>query len=214
MKTAALLLLLFSLAACSADTSQSVHPPPRDAVPSPSAELAPQDRDFIESAAQGGNAEIAIGTLARLDGRTSDPAIAAYGTMMVTDHSAANKRLAAIAAAKHIVLPQSLGAHQASFDRIQDKRFETFDQEFARIMVNDHQQAILLFRSEAAGGADPDLRAFAAESLPTLEAHLAQAMALAASVQGNIPDASQAPADDDLTKEKDPRPEPAVSDVK
>jgi len=46
-------------------------------------------------------------------------------------------------------------------------------------MIEDHQQAEELFRSEAMNGADADLKAFAAATLPTIEAHLAAAQALA-----------------------------------
>lgn len=206
MRTERVMILLFLLlAACSPDTSQTAHPPPRDRSASPSADLAPQDREFIERAAQGSHAEVAIGGLTQLDGRTKSAAVAAFGRRMMVDHSASTAKLAAIAAARKITLPTSLGEHQAAFDRIQDKRFAPFDAEFARIMVNDHHQAILLFRGEASGGVDPDLKAFAAASLPTLESHLAEAQALARSIEGNIPETSQAPKDEDLTKEEDPR---------
>jgi putative membrane protein len=200
----AIFLLALSFA-CTPDTSQIAPPPPRDRSARRAVELAPQDRDFLERAAQGGNAEVAIGALTQIDGRTRNAAVAAFGRMMVTDHSASNAKLTALAGRRNIVLPTSLGEHQAAFDRIQDKRLEAFDAEFVRIMVDDHHQAILLYRSEASGGVDPHLKAFAAATLPALEAHLTQAQALAASVQGNIPDDSQAPEDEDLTKEEDPR---------
>jgi predicted outer membrane protein len=35
-----------------------------------------------------------------------------------------------------------------------------------------HREAISLYRAQAAGGADPDLRQFAKEQLPHLEHHL------------------------------------------
>jgi putative membrane protein len=166
----ALLIALLLLASCSPDTSQQAHPQPRAEL-APSAALPSQDRDFLERAAEGSNAEIAMGALA--DPRSSRPDVISFGHMMVTDHSAANAQLAAIAAAHRISLPTSLGEHQQNFDRIVDLKREDFDREFKRAMVGDHQEAVELFRAEAANGTDAALKAFAAATLPKIEAHLA-----------------------------------------
>jgi len=39
-------------------------------------------------------------------------------------------------------------------------------------MALDHKQTIALFRRESRSGNDPDLKAYAAKTLPTLEEHL------------------------------------------
>lgn len=170
------LLLALLLAACSPNIEQEAHP--RRAGSPPAPVLAPQDRDFLERAAEGSNAEIAIGRL--VETRAASPAVKAFGRMMVADHSAINARLAAIATRHRIVLPSSLGEHQAGYDRVVDRRLEDFDREFVKVMNEDHDQARELFRSEASGGYDPALKAFAAETLPTIEAHLTHAKAMAA----------------------------------
>lgn len=176
----ALLSLMLLMVACSPDTSQHAHPQPRSE-PAPSADLASQDRDFIERATEGGNGELSMGAL--VDGRSLRADVIAFGHMMVADHSAANAQLAAIAAAKHIALPTSLGEHQQNFDRIVDLKHDDFDRQFKRVMIDDHQDAVQLFRSEAEGGVDPALKAFAAATLPKIEAHLAQAKALSPPVE-------------------------------
>jgi putative membrane protein len=168
--------LLLILGRCSADVAQQVHPKGRDASPTPSASLSSQDREFIEQAAEGNRAEVAIGAL--VDGRALRPEVAAFGHMMVNDHSAANEQLAAIAVAHHIALPTSLGEHQAGFDRVVDRQLDPFDRELMRVMLGDHQEAVELFRSEASGGTDPQLKAFASARLPMIESHLRQAAAL------------------------------------
>jgi putative membrane protein len=179
MKTLAVASVLL-LIACSPDTAQQPHPKPR-AESSPSVPLASQDRDFIERAAEGGNAEIAMGALA--DSHALRPDVIAFGRMMVTDHSAANAQLADLARARKISLPTSLGEHQQNFDRIVDLRRDSFDREFKRVMIGDHQDAVQLFRSEAETGVDPGLKAFAAATLGKIEAHLAQAKALSVSTE-------------------------------
>jgi putative membrane protein len=170
LAAAAMLLL----AACTADTSQHAHPRPPQKPPSPV--LAPQDRDFLEHAAQGSNAEVAMGRL--VDSRATRPDVIAFGRAMVTDHTAINRRLAAIAARYPIILPTSLGDHQASYDRVVDLRRDEFDREFSQAMIEDHDMAVQLFREEASGGHDPALRAFAAQTLPLIQAHLQHAKAL------------------------------------
>jgi putative membrane protein len=179
MRTAVLLLSLL-LAACSPDTAQQPHPRPRSE-PAPSASLASQDRDFLERAAEGGNAEISMGALA--DRHSLRPDVIAFGHMMVTDHSAANAQLAALAAARKISLPTGLGEHQQNFDRLVDLSRDPFDREFKRVMIADHQEAAELFRTEAETGVDPALKAFAAATLPKIETHLAQAKTLPISTQ-------------------------------
>jgi putative membrane protein len=47
-----------------------------------------------------------------------------------------------------------------------------FDRAYIQHMVNDHEEDVKLFRTEAKHGKDPDLKRFAAHTLPTLEAHL------------------------------------------
>lgn len=106
------------------------------------------------------------------------PEVMGFGRMLIIDHSAANRNLAAIAATKHIALPTALGDNQASFDRLADLRQDPFDREFAKVMIEDHQMAAQLFRREAEGGSDPELKAFAASTLPMILAHLERAKAL------------------------------------
>jgi len=45
-------------------------------------------------------------------------------------------------------------------------------------MVKDHEEAVSLFDEEAKTGKDPELKAFAAKTLPTLKDHLKMAKAL------------------------------------
>lgn len=165
------------LAACSPDTAQQAHSRKGMSPTPPAPVLAPQDRDFLERAAEGSNAEITMGRL--VETHSKNPAVIAYGRRMVADHTAINQRLAAIAKQHHIALPTSLGEHQASYDRVVDLRREEFDQEFMQVMNEDHDMAAELFRGEASGGIDPSLKTFAAQTLPLIEAHLAHAKSMA-----------------------------------
>jgi putative membrane protein len=49
----------------------------------------------------------------------------------------------------------------------------SFDRSYASSMgVSAHEETIALFRKEAQQGKDPDVKAFATKTLPTLEHHL------------------------------------------
>lgn len=164
---------LVLLAACK--PLQEAHPNRTGSGPA-SSRLPLQDREFIERATEGNNGEIAIGRL--VEGRTTRADVLEYGHMMVREHTAANAQLGAIARTKNIVLPASLGAHQAGFDRVVNRRGDPFDEEFLRVMIADHHKAKLLYSSEASGGVDPQLRQYAATMLPKIDAHLTQAQAV------------------------------------
>jgi putative membrane protein len=170
-----LLLVLLVLGACSPNTEQRAHTIPSVEARMPV--LSPQDRDFLERAAEGSNAEIAMGVLAR--SHALRPEVSAFGERMIADHTAINQRLAAIARRHRTEPPTGLGENQASFDRVVDLYRKPFDDEYMRVMVDDHNAAFELFRSEASGGNDPELKSFAAQTLPAIAAHLEHAKTLA-----------------------------------
>jgi putative membrane protein len=50
-----------------------------------------------------------------------------------------------------------------------------FDKAFAEDMVSDHKKAVAAFEKAANNSKDPDVKAFAAKTLPTLKMHLSMA---------------------------------------
>ena len=63
-------------------------------------------------------------------------------------------------------------AQQKAADQISQRSGAAFDKSFLNQMALDHKQTIALFRRESRSGNDPDLKAYAAKTLPTLEEHL------------------------------------------
>jgi putative membrane protein len=95
---------------------------------------------------------------------------------MVTDHGKANTELAALAARKGIQLPQSLMAKHATVrDRFASLSGAEFDRAYMQEMVRDHNEDIAAFQREAQSGTDPDIKAWAARTLPMVRDHLALA---------------------------------------
>jgi len=139
------------------------------------------DSTFVAKASSGGLAEVKLGTLALR--KASDPSVKQFGRRMVTDHSKANKQLLAVARQagfkpKTTMLPE----HQAMADSLSDQSGKSFDQAYMTAMLKDHQEDVELFRQESQSGSSPQLKAFAAKTLPTLEQHLNMAQKAAAKV--------------------------------
>ena len=106
----------------------------------------------------------------------SNAAVKEFGQRMVDDHTKVNDELKSIAGRKSITLPAEMGAaEQAAYDRLSKLNGAAFDRAYMADMVKDHRADITEFRRESEHGADPDLKAFAAKTLPTLEEHLRKA---------------------------------------
>jgi putative membrane protein len=136
------------------------------------------DSGFYKQAAEGGMAEVEMGTLAQQKGL--NPRVKEFGAIMVKDHTAANQKLKAIAASKAIDLPTSPSVVQmAAKTKLEALSGEAFDKSYIRGMIKDHQEDIAMFKKEAASGQDPDAKAFAVATLPTLQAHLKSIQSIA-----------------------------------
>jgi putative membrane protein len=135
------------------------------------AELAAQDLAFAKKAAEGGLMEVQLGELAQQQAKGEQ--VVEFGQRMVQDHGQANEKLRAIAEEKGIQLPQELPEDaQQKYEELQQLSDAEFDQAYMDEMVKDHEKDIELFEQQADAGQDPDLRAFAEETLPTLREHL------------------------------------------
>jgi putative membrane protein len=140
------------------------------------------DASFYKKAAEGGMAEVELGKLAQDKSPTAS--VKEFGAMMVTDHSAANDKLKAIAAKKNIKLPTSPSVGQmATKTKLEVLSGDSFDKSYIKGMVEDHQEDIKEFQTEAISGHDADAKAYAAATLPTLKAHLKKIRTIA-SAQG------------------------------
>jgi putative membrane protein len=138
------------------------------------------DESFYKDATEGGLAEVEQGQLAADKGQSQ--AVKNFGSMMVHDHSAANEKLKGIAAKKGIDLPTSPGMMEmATRTKLQALSGDSFDKSYIKGMIKDHQDDIAAFEKEATTGQDPQAKAFAKATLPTLRAHLKKIQAIAAS---------------------------------
>ena len=134
------------------------------------------DEAWMMKAAKGGIAEVELGKLASEKGTTD--AVKHFGRRMVDDHGKANDELKTLAANKKVTLPSDISPEDKALrDRLTRLSGPAFDQAYIKAMVNDHVKDVNAFTMEAKSGADADVKAWAAKTLPTLEEHLKMARA-------------------------------------
>jgi len=139
------------------------------------AQLDKKDREFIEKAAAGGMLEVEAGKMAESKSQNAD--VKSFGNMLATDHAAANDELKALAQKKGVTVPASLPKkEQKMLDKMAGAK--NFDKEFIHDGVQDHKKDIKEFEKASKEAKDPDVKAFAAKTLPTLQKHLEKAEAI------------------------------------
>ena len=146
--------------------------------------MSSADRDFIMEAAMGGMMEVELGRVASQQG--SSDAVKQFGQRMVDDHSKANEELMSLASSKGITLPTTMDEkHHKDMMKLQAMTGADFDRAYSKMMLSDHKKDVSAFEKQSTKGADPDLKAFASKTLPTLQEHLQMAGALPGNQGGN-----------------------------
>jgi len=154
--------------------------------------IAAADRTFVMNAARGGMAEVEMGRVAA--SKATDADVKQFGQRMVDDHSKANDELKALAASKNVTLPAEPTAKQkADKARLDKLSGAAFDRAYMADMVMDHNKDVAEFQHAAATAADPDLKAWAAKTLPTLQDHQKSAKTINAKVHGSAAGTKAAP---------------------
>jgi putative membrane protein len=139
------------------------------------------DSKFVKEAAGGGLAEVEKGNLAK--SKASNDAVKQFGDRMVTDHSKANDELKSLASSKGWQLPTEMPPHEKSMHtQLSKLSGVAFDKAYISDMVRDHEKDVAAFKKCAANCSDPDLKAWAQKTVPTLEDHLKMAKDAASQV--------------------------------
>lgn len=134
--------------------------------------------DFVDSAAEGGIAEVVTGKLALEKSQNAE--VRKFAEQMVNDHTKVNQELMALAKRLNIDVPDEASLTDKARKMILDMREESFDRAYANNQVDAHEKTIELFKREAESSDKAELKAFAKEKLPALEHHLQDAKKLQA----------------------------------
>jgi putative membrane protein len=144
-------------------------------------QLRDADRAFTKMAASSGQAEIQLGKLAAERADRSE--VRDFAKRLEKDHTEANLQLLKILDAQRIDVSRDMTPYQETADRLSKLRGAEFDRAFLQQMAKDHEEAVAQFAAEAKEGHNPELKAYAAQQLPTLQDHLQLARDLAAKYQ-------------------------------
>jgi putative membrane protein len=133
--------------------------------------VSPEDKHFMSEAAEGGLAEVELGHLAAEKAATTK--VRDLGDRMVRDHSEANDKLKDIARRLGVNVPDHLSATEyAEKTKLSALSGDHFDRAYVNDMLKDHRQDLAEFRREARDGQNPEVKAFASQTLPILEERL------------------------------------------
>ena len=148
------------------------------AASAPGAPLGPADTYFVTQTSLGTPFQVDSGRLAEAKGTTQ--AIRSYAELMVSSHITVNNALLGILKSKAPVPPPTLlkAAYATMVSTLQHETGHSLDADYVRGQVNYQRANTALYQYEIENGTDPDLKAFAQETLPKIQDHLARALKL------------------------------------
>jgi putative membrane protein len=140
--------------------------------------VAPSTQDFVKEAATSDMFEIASSKLAV---ERSDAATKAFAQQMIQDHGKTTAELKGLVTSGKVkaTLPTDMtDAQKKMLDDLQAMKSDEFMEKYHSEQVDAHKDAVDLFERYGKEGEQPDLKAWAESTLPTLKHHLDMAKAL------------------------------------
>jgi putative membrane protein len=146
------------------------------------------DRDLMREIAYANLDEIEAGKLAQ--SKSKNDQVKSFAQKMIDDHTKAMGELQQLAQAKGVTLPTEPDVkHKAMMKKLSALSDAEFDRMYvAQGGVTDHRNTHRLLQRVQARAKDPDLKALAAKTIPTVDQHLT----LAQDLSGGKPGAKSA----------------------
>jgi putative membrane protein len=139
-------------------------------VPAYAQQAAVSGQEFVATAASSNKFEVQSSWMALKVSTNKD--VKSFAQEMVDDHKKAAKGLKAAASAEKIEFPKATNdKDKALLAALKGKRAAEFDRIYIDEQTKAHDEAIGLFTAYSQAGDKPKLKAFAAETLPTLKKH-------------------------------------------
>jgi len=130
---------------------------------------APQTEEVLLKLHHANQMEVAAGKLAQEKGQSKD--VKSFGKTLVNDHTAADKKVMALAKQEKIDLPTSEPMSDDKMEKMKSASGADFDQMFAAEMLEAHKQAVADAKSARDATADKKLKSLLATTIPVLEKH-------------------------------------------
>ena len=131
--------------------------------------MTPQE--FVDMAAQTDMLEAHLGQMAA--DQAESQAVKDYAQMLVSDHTADYNAITAAATKAGLTVPKGLDAkHEKMITPFEKLKGAAFDRKYAHEMILGHEGAIAAYKKESEDGTNADIKAYATQTLPTLDKHL------------------------------------------
>lgn len=129
-------------------------------------------QEFVNKVSMSDQFEIATSKLALEKSGNAD--VKEFAGMMVKDHQKTTAGLKAALKKSEFKQSPASGldsAHQKKYDELAKLSGKEFDEKYASLQDDAHEDAVKLFTNYAENGEDPALKQFAANTLPALKTH-------------------------------------------
>ena len=134
------------------------------------------DAQFLVKAAEINLDEIRLGKLAQKVGSTKS--VRDLGKMMEIEHTKSLAEVTELAKTKTVTIPTAPSFDdEDAYNKLNAKSSIDFDKAYIDMMVNGHQEAVVLFEKTCNESKDIDVREWATKMLPALKMHVEHAQA-------------------------------------
>lgn len=114
-----------------------------------------------------------IETAKAVEQKATDPAVKDFASRMVTDHTQASQELSTLAKNVDITLPtEPSPKERTEQSKLENLSGSKLDLTYVRDELDGHKDVISSFQNEIEHGRDEAVKAYAEETLPTLEDHI------------------------------------------
>jgi len=132
------------------------------------------DREFIMNAAQDGIFHVEAGELAVQ--RASSEDVKKFGQHAIEHHTQINDELAQLASKKGVMLPKKMSKREReALDKVTKLSGSDFDKAYLEMEIKVHSKDLSAYQKELKDGKDPEVKAWAAKTVPMIEKHLKMA---------------------------------------
>ena len=133
--------------------------------------ISKSDQDFLKMAAETDMTEAHLGQMAQE--QASEQGVKDLGQMFIQDHTKDYQTVSQLATKAGATVPNGIdSAKIAPIRSLQHLKGKSFDRRFIQESISGHEKAIVAYKKESEQGENADIKAYATQTLPTLEAHL------------------------------------------
>lgn len=141
--------------------------------PGVAVQAASDDADFVRRAATGGTKEIELGNLAVMKATKTE--VKEFAQRMVRDHTQSRNMLQEAAARRNIPATPDISEVNQVVGELSVLSGAAFDKAYMEMMFTEHQKTHSMVEAMSTTVKDPDVRAWAARTLPIVTNHLEHA---------------------------------------